>query len=65
MNEDIKVPEVVFMRDSTDSRYTGKSISVSSFSLAQHLTYGSAIRRSVSLMIRFGSAILLLVLALV
>lgn len=60
MDLDIKVPQVIFVRNSTDawdSVYT-RSVSdnISGARSVDYPTYGSAIRRSVSFTILLGSA---------
>ena len=61
MDLDIKVSKILFMGNSTDTRHTNKG--GSQWNIWLHSTWkgacGSAIRRSVSLIIRFGNAAML------
>lgn len=57
MNLDVKVAKVVLVRHGVDARYAGQKRSAGGrLSHGVHKSHGSAINRSVSLMILFGSA---------
>ena len=63
MDLDVKVPQIVLVRDGADARNAVGSCCVNGYGSRQTDldmggTHGSAINRSVSLMIRFGSAML-------
>ncbi len=60
MDLDIEISQVVFMGHCTNTWYTKKKLKsvLTSLLVVARSSYGSDIRRSVSLMIRFGRAIL-------